>query len=119
MWQPTRGSAWSGPAVLGGITAIGNPDAMLGNDGALTAFVRGSDNRAWTFWQTSVGGPWAVAKVNDDDQAVRSDVRVIDSAGGAGSVFAIDGNGHLRTSWQSGPGSGWSGWADLGGSLVS
>ncbi|GAA0606530.1 hypothetical protein HPO96_01665 [Kribbella sandramycini] len=115
-WQQSRGGLFVGPSRLGGITTQGNPRAMLDNTGGLTLTARGSDNRAWTMWQLSPGGEWRDGWLNDQVVAY-SDVRLIDSVGGAGSAFTIDANGKLRTAWQSALGSGWAGWADLGGSL--
>ncbi|MFC9692477.1 beta-N-acetylglucosaminidase domain-containing protein [Kribbella sp. NPDC056951] len=115
-WQPSRGAAFTGLARLGGITAQGSPRVTLDNTGGLSLSVRGSDNRGWVMWQLTPGGNWQDGKLNGE-QVAHSDVRNTDSVGGAGVTFTIDADGKLRTSWQSALGSGWSGWADLGGSL--
>jgi beta-N-acetylglucosaminidase/Glycosyl hydrolase family 20, domain 2 len=119
IWQLGRGGSWSGPAVLSGRATQGAPDVVLGNDGALVIFARGTDNRAWTIWQTSPGGSWSHWAWINSAEVAQSDVHAIDSSVGAGSVFTIDGAGHLRTAWQSGAGTNWSHWADLGGTLTS
>ncbi|MFB6725942.1 beta-N-acetylglucosaminidase domain-containing protein [Kribbella sp. NPDC056345] len=115
-WQPSRGAKFADPVRLSGITAQGSPRAALDNLGGLTLTVRGSDNRAWTMWQKAPGGEWKHGWITDQVVAY-SDVRLIDSLTGAASTFTIDAGGKLRTAWQPMFGSGWSGWADLGGSL--
>lgn len=115
-WQRTRGDAFTGPARLGEITALGSPRATLDNTGGLTLTVRGSDDCGWTMWQTVPGGPWKNARLNDQP-VVRSDVRLIDTVAGAGTAFTVDAEGKLRTARQSAFGTSWIGWTVLDGPL--
>jgi hypothetical protein len=125
-WQSAAGSTWSGWANLGGSLLQGTSPVVMPvsagglSSGGFTAFAISSSGELATAWQSASGSTWTDwTDLGGDFQGTPAIVPV--NYGGLTSgglaAFAIGPSG-LETAWQSAPGSTWTGWTDLGGSLL-
>jgi hypothetical protein len=125
-WQTSPGSGWSGWTSLGGGGLTGTPVIVPTNDSGLTsggfsAFAIDAAGALWNNWQTSPGSGWAGwASIGGGGLTGIPVIVPTNNSGlttGGFSAFGIDSIGTLWNDWQTGAGTGWSGWTSLGGSL--
>ena len=108
-----HGSGWSAWENLGGALIYG-PDVASWGEGRLDVFVRGTDNALWhRVFDSSVSTTWSAWEnlgggLTSDPTAVSWGPNRID-------VFARGTDAALWHKWWYG--SGWAGWASLGGAL--
>ena len=109
-----EGTSWSGWSTIGGGSDgfVGNPAAICRPDGGVEIFVHSSvDHTVTHFFHGSFTDPWTEGTLGGD---FGSDPTVVINANNYMEVFATDYNGNLVHCWNTGPGTGWTGWSTLG-----
>ncbi|MCW8102487.1 hypothetical protein OOZ58_38965, partial [Streptomyces tauricus] len=104
---------------MGGSTQ-GRPTVLVGRDGGMVLFARGTDNALHHRWQTGTGGPWS--DWSPLGGHLTSDPAVVLNPSGDLSVFGRDPHGRVTHTWQRGPelGHAWHDtWVDMEGSLAT
>ncbi|MFB9194603.1 hypothetical protein ACFFWA_16580, partial [Actinomadura verrucosospora] len=92
------------------------PTVLVGRDGGMVLFARGTDNGLHHRWQTGTGGPWSGWTPLGGQLA--SDPAVVLSPNDALSVFARDPGGRVTHTWQHSSEEGYAwheGWVDMEG----
>ncbi len=121
VWQMTSGGSsdwtWNGQTALGGGANLSGLSATRNTDGRLDVSVVGSNNKVWHNWQTTAGGSWnGWASFDTSQSAVSGQAPCLTvNQSGALEMFINGTNGHVYRNWQTTPGGGWNGWADMGG----
>jgi hypothetical protein len=96
----------------------GRPTLLVGRDGGMVVFTRGTDGGLHHRWQTGTGGPWSAwtplgGRITDDPAVVLN-------PHGSLSVFGRAPAGRVTHTWQHGPehGHAWNDhWVDMEGQL--
>ncbi|MFF8153405.1 hypothetical protein ACF05Y_42030, partial [Streptomyces rimosus] len=119
-WQrgPEQGYAWNETWADMEGAVRGRPVVVVGRDGGMVLFARGTDDALHHRWQTGTGGPWSAWTPLHG--RFTSDPAVVLSPNGALSVFARDPDGRVTHTWQHGPEQGYAWnetWADMEGAV--
>jgi hypothetical protein len=128
---PPPGNYWSAWSPLGGRWP-GTPIPCVNKDGSIEVFVKGNDSAYWHNWQLEPSGGrtggwsgWSSLGVSPRGESWLTDPVVSQNADGRLEIFARAAGDVLWHNWQIVRGwwlwthIEWSGWASLGGDLVS
>jgi hypothetical protein len=116
--QTVVGGSWSSWASLGG-TGFTNLQAVSNQDGRIELFAVGTNGDIWHTWQTGANGSFVGSWFDRTGKKIKPGYVATMNADGRLELLGVAADGHVWHNWQTNAGSGWYGWADLGGTNMN
>lgn len=116
--QSTPGGSWNAWVSLGG-AGYTNLQAIANLDGRVEVFAIGSNGDIWHTWETAANGNFVGSWFDRTGKAIKPGYDVAMNADGRLELFGVAADGQVWHNWQTNAGSGWKGWASLGGTSMN